>query len=148
MLPCQWRLRRWLLFLLLRDLQRRGHSKRTVTDDLWLTATFGVGSLVWNALKPGKIFADTLPIDNPAGIEWLAAHLGWLDQVIFIGFAAGIVLSVASAVARFRRSRGIERDRMKWLAFAALGALAFAPALAFAQAAFRKRCSAEMRHQP
>jgi hypothetical protein len=30
------------------------------------------------------------------------------------------VLSVASAVVRFRRSRGIERDRMKWLALAAL----------------------------
>jgi hypothetical protein len=29
-------------------------------------------------------------------------------------------LSVTAAVLRFRRSRGIERDRMKWLAFAAL----------------------------
>jgi hypothetical protein len=87
---------------------------------LWLVVTSAVVSLFWNALKPGKIFTDTLPVDNPVGIEWLKAHVAWIDQIILIGFAAGVVLSVAAAVVRFRRSRGIERDRMKWLAFAAL----------------------------
>ena len=87
---------------------------------LWLVLIFGAGSLAWNALKPGTIFTDTLPVDNPVGVEWLKAHLGFLDQVIFVGFAAGAVLSVAAAVIRFRRSHGVERDRMKWLAFAAL----------------------------
>ena len=87
---------------------------------LWLVVTFAVGSLAWNALKPGPIFTDTLPFNNPVGVEWLKTHLGFVDQAIFIGFAAGVFLSVLSAVVRFRRSRGIERDRMKWLAFAAL----------------------------
>ena len=67
------------------------------------------------ALKPGQIFTDSLPFDNPVGVAVARGDLGFLDQVVFIGFAAGASLSVASAVLRFRRSRGIERDRMKWL---------------------------------
>lgn len=106
-----------LLFLLFPDGTLLTRRWRPV---LWLVLVFCVGSLTWNALKPGVIFTDTLPVDNPVGVEWLKAHLGFLDQVIFLGFAAGAVLSVASAVMRFRRSHGIERDRMKWLAFAAL----------------------------
>src|SRR5439155_13784211 len=106
-----------LLFLLFPDGALLTRRWRPV---VWLVVTVGVGSLAWSALKPGKIFADTLPVANPVGIEWLTTHVGWVDQVISIGFGAGVVLSVASAVVRFRRSRGIERDRMKWLAFAAL----------------------------
>jgi hypothetical protein len=106
-----------LLFLLFPDGALLTPRWRPV---LWLALTFGAGALAWNALKPGKIFTDTLPIDNPAGVAWLEEHLGFLDQIIFVGFASGVVLSVTSAVLRFRRSRGIERARMKWLAFAAL----------------------------
>ena len=106
-----------LLFLLFPDGALLSRSWRPV---LWLVLTFGVGSLLWNAVKPGKIFQDSLPVDNPAGIASRDTYLGFLDQIIFIGFTAGAVLSVAAAVIRFRRSRGIERDRMKWLAYAAL----------------------------
>jgi hypothetical protein len=106
-----------LLFLLFPDGALLTHRWRPV---LWLALGFGAGALAWNAVKPGKIFKDTLPFDNPAGIGWVGAHLGFLDQIVLIGFAAGFVLSVASAVLRFRRAQGIERDRMKWLAFAAL----------------------------
>ena len=86
----------------------------------WLVLTFAVLSVLWNGLKPDKIFSDTLPIENPAGIAWLGQHLAFLDQLIFVLFLAGIGLSVAAAAVRFRRSRAIERDRMKWLAFAVL----------------------------
>ena len=106
-----------LLFLLFPDGSLPSRRWRPV---LWLVLASGAGALVWNALKPGKIFNDSLPFDNPVGIEWLQENIGFLDQVIFFGFAAGVVLSVAAAVLRFRRSRGIERDRMKWLAYAAL----------------------------
>lgn len=117
-----------LLFLLFPDGALLTRRWRPV---LWLALTFGVSALIWNALKPGKIFSDTMPFDNPAGIGWLAEHVGFLDQIIFLGFAAGVVLSVTSAVLRFRRSQGIERDRMKWLAFAALLlACSFAGAIA------------------
>lgn len=106
-----------LLFLLFPDGALLTRRWRPV---LWLTLGFGAGSVAWNAVKPGKIFTDTLRFDNPAGIAWVGENLGFLDPIIFIGFLTGIMLSVASAVLRFRRSRGIERDRMKWLAFAAL----------------------------
>ncbi|MCY7302058.1 MAG: hypothetical protein LH654_03300 [Thermoleophilia bacterium] len=87
---------------------------------LWLTLAAGALAVLWNALKPDKIFSDSLPIDNPAGIQWLGSHLGFIDQFVFVGFSAAFFLSVAAAVVRFRRSRGIERDRMKWLALAAV----------------------------
>jgi hypothetical protein len=106
-----------LLFLLFPDGTLLSRRWRPV---LWLVLTFGVGALLWSAFRPGKIFEDTLPFDNPAGIQLLESRLGFLDTVIFVGFAVAVVLSVAAAVVRFRRSRGVERDRMKWLAYAAL----------------------------
>ena len=106
-----------LLFLLFPDGALLSRRWRPV---LWLVLAFGIGALLWNAVKPGEIFADSLPVENPAGIGWRDTYLGFLDQVIFLGFATCVVLSVAAAVIRFRRSQGIERDRMKWLAYAAL----------------------------
>ena len=87
---------------------------------VWLVAVFVVVSVLWNALKPDQIFTDSLPVENPAGVHWLGQYLGFFDQVVFLGFATGAVLSVVAAVMRFRRSKGIERDQMKWLALAAL----------------------------
>jgi hypothetical protein len=83
-------------------------------------ASVVVLGVLWNALKPGEIFKDSLPVENPAGVQWLGQHLGFMDTLVFLGFTIGAVLSVTSAVLRFRRSRGIERDQMKGLALAAL----------------------------
>jgi hypothetical protein len=54
-------------------------------------------------------------IDNPIGIEGLGSIerlpvFGLLTGLFFVGFA-GVV---ASVVVRFRRSRGVERQQMKW----------------------------------
>jgi hypothetical protein len=66
---------------------------------------------------------DTIPvneapgyrIDNPIGIEGLGSAeslpvYGVINALFFVGFA-GVV---ASVVVRFRRSRGVERQQMKW----------------------------------
>ena len=45
-----------LLFLLLRRLRERGYSKRSVTDDLWLTVMFGVGSVYYFASVIGQVW--------------------------------------------------------------------------------------------
>src|SRR5215208_7885240 len=70
-----------------------------------------------------RALVDTIPvneapghkIDNPVGIEGLGGveNLpvnGVLNAIFFVGFA-GVV---ASVVVRFRRSRGVERQQMKW----------------------------------
>jgi len=73
--------------------------------------------------------ADTLPvneapayrIDNPIGIEGLGnvEDLPVFD-VLSGSLFVGMVGAVASVVVRFRRSRGIERQQMKWFLYAAV----------------------------
>ncbi len=84
----------------------------------------GIGTLSVVVLAA---LADTLPvneapgyeIDNPVGIE----GLGYVEDIPVFG-VLGVILgvavigAVASVVVRFRRSRGIERQQMKWFVYA------------------------------
>lgn len=63
-----------LLFLLLRDLVRRGHSKRTVPDDLWLTVAFGVGSVYYFSSVLGQV--------------WYTAHVVGVTCVLVYAWAS------------------------------------------------------------
>jgi hypothetical protein len=82
-----------------------------------------IGTVVLGAL------ADTLlveegpgyEIDNPIGIE----GLGYVEDlpvfgVLLVLLGVGIIGAVTSLVVRFRRSRGIERQQMKWIVYAAV----------------------------
>ena len=83
----------------------------------------GIGTL--GMVIPGML-TDTLrgtivgyKIDNPIGIEGLAfvedlSIFGLLSALIGVS----IVGAVGSVVVRFRRSRGIERQQMKWFVYA------------------------------
>jgi len=69
------------------------------------------------ALTPGEI--PDMGVDNPLGIEALRPVSDLLEPVhlalyFFLWFA-----SAASLVVRFRRSGSLERQQIKWLAFAA-----------------------------
>jgi MFS family permease len=106
---------------------------------LWLTVSAGLLAVSWNALKPGPIFDETMPIENPAGIAWLESNLGFVDTAVFFCFGTGILLCASSAMVRYRRSRGSERDRMKWLALATiLLAVGFVAAIVLVAIGFQR----------
>jgi hypothetical protein len=75
-------------------------------------AMFTLGSAVQPGLMPG--YPD---IPNPVGIEAarLLQVLASLSQVCLLVVVVG---SAASILVRFRRARGLERQQLKWLAYA------------------------------
>ena len=58
------------------------------------------------------------PSANPFGIPGAAGALDLLLSIAFPLLAIGAFGSLAALVVRFRRSRGIEREQLKWLAYA------------------------------
>lgn len=89
---------------------------------LWSYVAFVALGCIGAALRPGPL-SDSDPRwpDNPLGIGWLDDRLdrlqsavGWLLLPLLLGI-------VACVAARVRRSRGIERQQLKWMAVAVLG---------------------------
>ncbi len=64
-----------LLLLLLRDLRRRGLSKRTDVEDLWLVAMFGVGSVYYYCSVVGEVWFTALVVCVTLGIGYAWASL-------------------------------------------------------------------------
>jgi len=72
-----------LLFAVLRDLARRGHSRRSPTEDLWLTAMFGVGSVYFYCSVVGQV--------------WFTAHV--VATTLVIGYVWASVDAARPALA-------------------------------------------------
>ena len=71
------------------------------------------------AFSPGPL-EDYEQVDNPLGLRGVGGDVS--DVLLSIGFpllALAAILSMASLVVRFRRSSGIERQQVKWMAAAA-----------------------------
>ena len=79
---------------------------------------FSVTVAVSSALSPGEI--QNQGIVNPLGIEALRPVFDLLDTLAFALYFTLLFASAASLVVRFRRSGSVERQQIKWLAFAAL----------------------------
>jgi hypothetical protein len=84
----------------------------------WVIVVSGVTALVVGPFIPSE--DNFMPGENPLGVG------GTIGQVItIIGFAAvivilvGIVLSALSLVFRYRLAGGVERQQLKWFAYAA-----------------------------
>jgi len=94
----------------------------------WVSLAFAVQAVLTSSLAPGHV--DPYPEHaNPAGLTGTAGDV--VKAMDGIGEAveapALFLVSLAALVVRFRRSRGIERQQMKWLTFAgALLVAAFA----------------------
>jgi signal transduction histidine kinase len=83
----------------------------------WFAVFFSVFAAVLSALEPGDIQGSGF--DNPLGIE-LPQPAAAVFDAVFLPFWLGLLfVSAASLVVRFRRSGGVERQQIKWLAFAA-----------------------------
>ena len=79
---------------------------------------FCVGGAIYSAFSPGEIQDEG--IVNPLGIEALRPVSDLLGPFMFVLYFALLFASAASLVVRFRRSGSVERQQIKWLAFAAL----------------------------
>jgi hypothetical protein len=81
---------------------------------LFFSVTLAVGS----ALSAGEIQNEG--IVNPLGIEALRPVFDLLEIPVLALYFTLLFASAASLVVRFRRSGSVERQQIKWLAFAAL----------------------------
>jgi hypothetical protein len=85
---------------------------------LWINGLLIAVGIVVEAFKPGRIMTDE-PISNPLGIEASAAVFPFVAEIVSYLTALLMVASVVSLYLRFRRAGGIERQQIKWLAYAA-----------------------------
>jgi hypothetical protein len=86
----------------------------------WLTVLVTIAGSVWVALSPGVI-GNLGSIRNPLGIEGLP---GGYKPVQTIMSALLLVAAVSTLGLRLLRTRGIERQQIKWPAFIAVMAAA------------------------
>jgi signal transduction histidine kinase len=68
------------------------------------------------AVKPGTLGLDGVTSDNPFGIDGME----WVLDIGLALLVAAALTAAISLVIRFRRSRGEERQQLKWFAFAAV----------------------------
>jgi signal transduction histidine kinase len=68
---------------------------------------------------------EPIPPYNPFGIPAIAAELELLGDIAWPLIVVGIFGALAALVVRFRRSRGVEREQVKWLAYGSSLAILF-----------------------
>jgi hypothetical protein len=88
---------------------------------LWLGLASLALSVVASAFDPGRIDVDSAaPVDNPLGIEGAEGLLTAMARAGDVLAGIAFALAAASLVVRFRRSRGVERQQLKWFVYVGL----------------------------
>jgi len=81
-------------------------------------AAGAVAMMVGLAFSPGRL--EDVPLSNPLGLDGpagsAASVVGGLGFMLMV---ASTLAAIASAVVRFRRSEGVERQQLKWVTAAA-----------------------------
>jgi len=106
-----------LLFLLFPDGRLLGPRWRAA---LGLVVLSTVAAATAIALTPGTLQdAPFEQIANPFGVDGAEVALEILFTIGWIAGISGIVVGSVSMLVRLRRSRGVERQQLKWIAGAA-----------------------------
>jgi hypothetical protein len=79
----------------------------------------GLGAATANSALAETLHGDTYAVANPIGIAGVVTEQGPVDAVATVLVLAAIAGAVVSVVVRFRRARGLERQQLKWMVFAA-----------------------------
>lgn len=69
-------------------------------------------------LTPGPIDASLPEVSNPFAPAGAATLLGVISPLAIIGMLLSLASAVTAAVVRFRRTHGVERQQLKWFAYA------------------------------
>jgi len=88
-----------------------------------IAAVCFVAFMSFAMFDPEPFYGDDAAVPNPiannAFGEWLAANVGWVWVVFWLGILGSLIAGALAVGLRLRRSRGIERLQMLWLAWAA-----------------------------
>jgi hypothetical protein len=105
-----------MLFLLFPDGNLMGRRWRVVFWLVILTTCLTILGSTLNPVMndaPFKGVVNPLAIDAPRALHETLSNIGWP------GMAASLLLSALAMILRLRRSRGVERQQLKWIAAAA-----------------------------
>ena len=87
---------------------------------LWTNGVLMAMGIAVEAFSPGPIASlEPATVRNPLGVEAAAEVFAVVGELGSYLFTALLVVSVVSVCLRFRRAGGIERQQIKWLAYAA-----------------------------
>jgi hypothetical protein len=96
-----------------------------------VTAAAPVVFLLGAALRSEPLEAPYQSVTSPLGVAALAGAIGVVIYPTIVLTQLAVLVGAASLVVRFRRSRGAERQQLRWVAFAAaLSAVAAAVVVA------------------
>jgi hypothetical protein len=108
-----------LPLLLLPDGRLRSHRWRPA---VWASVAGAVLVEVAGSLAPGQL--DSWPITNPIGLGGVAGAIAnVLEGVGLVLHVGSLAAALVCLVLRFRSSRGVERQQLRWVAAGATGAV-------------------------
>jgi hypothetical protein len=85
---------------------------------LWLGVAAVGTNLFAGAVLAGPLVEPFETVRNPLGVAAFAGALNALNGFSFVAMLAGVGLAALATVLRLRRSRGLEREQLKWIAYA------------------------------